>query len=303
MRFLFWDGRYIFPQCVVKLADFCPSACRALIDAKRRLFACLGGRPRPDDHGHDNYARAIDAATQLFAREAPNASGNGRRGAFVAVTAGVSYGTGQLRPGVMLNTKRNAAVCATMVAHWAIRRIAGFSTSVFQAHAPTLYQFYKHQMRLLFSAAPHITRLFPEAVSVFAACTFNFGPRTVTFPHVDAANLAWGWCCITALGQFDPDLGGHLILWDLNLVIRFPPGSTIMIPSALLCHSNVSIQQNETRYSFTQYTAGSLFRWVHNGNRSDADFFLAAGPAELAKRETERAQRWENGLKMFEVWP
>ncbi|KAJ7116137.1 hypothetical protein C8R43DRAFT_1138006 [Mycena crocata] len=41
-------------------------------------------------------------------------------------------------------------------------------------------------------------------------------------PHVDAANLAWGWCCITTRGNFNLDLGRHLILWDLNLVIRFP---------------------------------------------------------------------------------
>jgi hypothetical protein len=157
-------------------------------------------------------------------------------------------------------------------------------------------------MSLLYIAAPYLRRLFPEALSVFATCTFNFSPRTVTFPHVDAANLAWGWCCITSLGNFDPDLGGHLILWDLNLVIRFPPGSTIMIPSALLRHSNVSVQQGETRYSFTQYTAGSLFRWVHNGNRSDKGFFADANTEDLALREAQRAQRWENGLKMYKVW-
>ncbi|KAJ7620521.1 hypothetical protein DFH06DRAFT_1010638, partial [Mycena polygramma] len=45
---------------------------------------------------------------------------------------------------------------------------------------------------------------------------------------------------------FDPNLGGHLILWDLNLVIRFPPGSSIFIPSALLRHSNVSALHGAT---------------------------------------------------------
>ncbi|KAJ7883792.1 hypothetical protein B0H13DRAFT_2537891, partial [Mycena leptocephala] len=39
---------------------------------------------------------------------------------------------------------------------------------------------------------------------------------------------------ITALRRFNPDLSGHLILWDLKLVIRFPPGSTILIPSAII---------------------------------------------------------------------
>jgi hypothetical protein len=67
----------------------------------------------------------------------------------------------------------------------------------------------------------------------------------VTFPHLDFANLAWGWCAITALGDFDPDKGGHLILWDLKLIIRFPPGSTILIPSTLIHHSNTSIHPHE----------------------------------------------------------
>ncbi|KAJ7181654.1 hypothetical protein C8R43DRAFT_869946, partial [Mycena crocata] len=225
-----------------------------------------------------------------------------RRGDFVAVSAGVSYGGGQTRPGVLLNSKTNAAVCAVLVAHWSFQRIASFSNGIFRSFAPALHQFYMEQMSLLHAAAPYLRRLFPEVVSVFAACTFNFGPSTVTFPHVDTANLAWGWCCITALGDFNPDLGGHLILWDLNLVIRFPPGSTIMIPSALLRHSNIAIQQGEKRYSFTQFTAGGLFRWVNNGNRSDAAFFVSAKPADLEQRENKRAQRWENGLRMFKVW-
>ncbi|KAJ7170365.1 hypothetical protein C8R43DRAFT_944883 [Mycena crocata] len=82
---------------------------------------------------------------------------------------------------------------------------------------------------------------------------------TITAPHLDFANLAWGWCAITALGIFDPDLGGHLILWDLRLVIRFPPGSTVLLPSALIRPSNVAIRHHESRCSFTQYTAGGIF--------------------------------------------
>ncbi|KAF8139523.1 hypothetical protein K438DRAFT_1785611 [Mycena galopus ATCC 62051] len=92
---------------------------------------------------------------------------------------------------------------------------------------------------------------------------------TVTRCHVDGLNLAWGWCSITALGNFDADYGGHLVLWDLKLVIRFPAGSTILLPSATLRHSNVGIAEEETRYSFTQFSAAGLFRWVDNGFKSD----------------------------------
>jgi hypothetical protein len=108
--------------------------------------------------------------------------------------------------------------------------------------------------------------------SVWSAATINFGPRTECLPHLDWMNLACGWCAITALGNYDPDRGGHLILWDLGLVIRFPPGSTILIPSALLRHSNTAIQDGESRLSFTQYTAGGLFRWVDQGFQTQGHF-------------------------------
>ena len=98
----------------------------------------------------------------------------------------------------------------------------------------------------------------------WASTALNFGPQTVCCKHADYGNLAFGWCCITALGDYDYTQGGHLVLWDLKLVVEFPPGSTILIPSSAVHHSNTRIQPSERRYSFTQYTAGGLFRWRDN---------------------------------------
>jgi hypothetical protein len=105
-----------------------------------------------------------------------------------------------------------------------------------------MFAYYTTQMVLLALWKP-LRRNFPG--SIFAMCTFNFGPCAVCASHIDFVNLAWGWCVITVLGNFDPDQGSHLILWNLCLVIRFPLGSTILIPSALICHSNVPIQGHE----------------------------------------------------------
>ncbi|KAJ7120549.1 hypothetical protein C8R43DRAFT_900669 [Mycena crocata] len=282
-------------------ANFLPRACRPLIDSKRRLFALLAGRPAPHN-GTDTYQTAIDEVTRLFAEQGPLASGDGRRGAFTAISTGISFGGGQVRPGNLLNSRRNQTICNIMMASLALQRIIGFSNSIFRSYAPRLHAFYRQKMTLLQRFASYLRPLLPLIITVFAACTFNFGPNVVTLPHVDAANLAWGWCCITALGNFNPDLGGHLILWDLRLVIRFPPGSTIFIPSALLRHSNAAIVQGETRYSFTQFTAGGLFRWVYNGHCSDKTFYLKATAAQLGAWEVDRGQRWEDGLHMFQVW-
>jgi hypothetical protein len=58
----------------------------------------------------------------------------------------------------------------------------------------------------------------------------------------------------------------------MKLVIEFLLGSTILIPSVTLRHSNVRLQEGEARVSFTQNTPGGLFWWVENSFRTIADF-------------------------------
>lgn len=172
---------------------------------------------------------------------------------------------------------------------------------MFKSFAPLLFEHYRTNLELLRQWKPTLAPAFVQ--SVFAACTFNFGPQTVSILHRDKGNIVYGWCGITALGHFNPDYGGHLILWDVGLVIRFPPGSTILIPSAAITHSNVPICKGETRYSFIQYSAGGLFRWVYNGFMKDEDFEAQATKEEMVTREKDRRERWNKGLDMFMKLP
>lgn len=174
---------------------------------------------------------------------------------------------------------------------------------MFKSYAPDLHEYYRSTREQLHKWDSSLPWNFDELTSVFAAATMNFGPFTITLPHIDYANLAWGWCAITALGDFDPDKGGHLILWDLRLVIRFPPGSSILIPSAILRHSNVSIQQGEKRFSFTQFTAAGIFRFIYNGFKSEKVVNESNLPkAERVRRAQERADRWAEGMQMYKKW-
>jgi hypothetical protein len=134
-----------------------------------------------------------------------------------------------------------------------------------------------------------------------AAAAFNLGPATVCDPHRDGANLSFGICSITALGHFDSERGGHLVLEELDLVIEFPPGSTILIPSAILTHWNTKISEGEKRYSFTQYSAGALFSYVENGMMSNIKAMEDATWEELEvmKYVRENADAWQRGLALF----
>lgn len=127
--------------------------------------------------------------------------------------------------------------------------------------------------------------------------TFNLGPKTVILDHTDKGNTAYGLSAITALGQYDPKLGGHLILFNLNLVISFPPGSTILIPSGVFRHGNTPIEgQNACRMSLTRYCAGGLFRWVQYGFRAAKDLIKSQGPVSKARIDGYPSERAKEAL-------
>ena len=73
----------------------------------------------------------------------------------------------------------------------------------------------------------------------------------------------------------------------------------IMIPSAVIRHSNVPIQQGEECYSFTQYSAGGLFRWVDNGFQNEDEFWSKLQEHERAEEEVVMQNWWANGLSLF----
>jgi len=95
--------------------------------------------------------------------------------------------------------------------------------------------------------------------------TFTFGPNAHTVSHKDFKNLRFAWTSITSLGEFDATRGGHLVLWDLGVAIEFPPHSTIFIPSAILEHSIMAIQEGERQMTFTQYNPAGIFEWIAYG--------------------------------------
>ena len=108
-------------------------------------------------------------------------------------------------------------------------------------------------------------------------------------------NKAVGWCDITTMGSYDHKKGGHLVLFDINKVIEFPPGSHILIPSAVMPHANTAIQPYEKCMGFTQYAAGGLFRWVDNGFCKSKE----ARPEVRARMAAEAPTRFENLLNLY----
>ncbi|KAJ3841379.1 hypothetical protein F5878DRAFT_531830 [Lentinula raphanica] len=278
-----------------KLPDFCSipvsynELCLSrktvpIVDSEGRIFSLV---VYPSDPG---VKKAAEDAAQLLNQSRKSCSFSakqkaGRRGVFPALNAGFSHGNGRLHPQNFHHNKKNKKILRKLTSSLPFQRLSGFATGVFKTWAPRLYTYCKNYFEKLLESDHKLRQ--PFSNSILPAAAFNFGPRTVCFPHVDFSNLPFNWCWIWALGWYDWSLGGHIVLWDLKTVVEFPPGSLIAIPSGVCCHSNTSIQKGESRFSFTQYAPGANFRWVDNGFAVQK----TAGRPQKA--------RWNMGLSLF----
>lgn len=161
---------------------------------------------------------------------------------------------------------------------------------------PKLHAQYETLIDKLECWKPGLRRNF--AKSVFCALTFNFGPQAICRGHRDFLNWAPGGCIITAGGHYDYTKGGHLVIVELKLIFEFPPGCSIIIPSACLTHGNLPIASHEHRVAITQYTAGGLFRWVDYGCRTAKDF-AKADPHGKEDIDSKQQERWMEAVNLY----
>lgn len=112
------------------------------------------------------------------------------------------------------------------------------------------------------------------------------------------ANKANGICPIISAGDFNPKTGGHISLPQLKLLIEFPPGTFILIPSATLIHGNVPVAEGEHRDSITMFTAGGLYRWFEYGGRTEKTM-RAEDPKAWREELRRRKTRWQELIGRF----
>ncbi|KAF7362837.1 hypothetical protein MVEN_00633500 [Mycena venus] len=270
--------------------DPCP-----LVDSKGRVFTVLAGQPDTP-----SYKASVAAAFQEIMNEGnaakfPADMRKHRRSLFAAINVGLTYGKGQTVPTWLL-CGNYAAMTEQLLANEHIDRMATFASSAFAMWAPRLHQYYRTQDAKLRKHFPQLPRIFPR--SVFSCAAFNFGPNVWTFQHCDVWNVPFGLCAVQAAGDFDLTKGGHLVLWELKLVIEFPSGALILLPSATISHSNIPVQKGDTHVSFTQFTAGGLMPYVDNGCRT-LEELRVQDPQEFERLEAERDSRWEMGLGLL----
>ncbi|KAF6763616.1 hypothetical protein DFP72DRAFT_1059685 [Ephemerocybe angulata] len=276
-----WDG--IKPQVVVNRAN-------------GQILTILGGRA-----ADPSFMKSADRATEAILKAAEGAEfteeerEHKRASDSAALNTGIYYGGGATKPGNMANG-RHAEMLEVLVSDPDISRIAGFADSLFKFWMPRVYTDVEEKLNQLYERDPTLKKNW--AGSVYPCAAFNFGPRVACKIHKDSGNAPHTFCAITALGNYNPKLGGHLYLKELGIFIQFPPGSTILIPSALLSHANTPVAPHEIRVSFTQFVPGGLIRFVDNG------FMTENGLRKKSKKlwrekMAEKEKRWERSRELI----
>ncbi|KAF8068575.1 hypothetical protein FPV67DRAFT_1668653 [Lyophyllum atratum] len=275
---------------------------KVIYDSQRRGIVTLAGRPEDPkwDTVIQNAVTAMEAARDeglkdehIDAKDVKH-----RRGEFVALATGTSIGGGQKEPQNLHHKPARGRLIRRLLQNKNIRRIAGFQSSAYAAFYPKLYQYYATELDELYRHHPNLEHNFHN--SIMPACTFNCGPNTCTVRHTDFGNFACGGCLITAMGPYDPKTGGHIVLYSLKLIIEFPPGSMVIIPSGAVEHGNIPVGPGERRLSFTQYAAGGLFRWVaYNFRTAKSILSEKGGKEERAGIDGGVDERWTAGINLF----
>ncbi|KAF7969169.1 hypothetical protein HWV62_28176 [Athelia sp. TMB] len=292
----------------------------AILDHARRIVAVLAGRPPRAAPGEkDQWDTAVAEVAAAIEKARDNFSFADadllhRRGDFPARLFGVSHGGGQtvrplcnvlattLTPGsqhpsiAKQSSSENEAVLEELRLLPALIRIAGFGSSAMAFFAPKLWKHYADTLGKLYTQDSTLRWNFNS--SIFPCATINFGPQTVCYDHIDNGNAAAGWCDIFSMGDYNPQTGGHLVLFDIKKIVVFPPGSHILLPSSIMRHGNTPIGVGETRLGFTQYAAGGLFRWVENDFQTVEDCHKN-NPKLRAKLDADAPVRFATLLGLY----
>ncbi|KAE9390550.1 hypothetical protein BT96DRAFT_833308 [Gymnopus androsaceus JB14] len=201
------------------------------------------------------------------------------RGSYVSLPAGYGFGGGRHMPGSYTNTPHNAQVIQQVLNNPDIWSIARMVNRGLLAYFPKLHALavnLDHQIVNVDNS--QIERTFHGCC--YPALHFNLH-NAWTLIHEDFWNLVFFMCAVASFGPFDHTCGGHIIAWSLGLVLEFPSGMAMYLPSACMPHSNTPVASHKWRLSMAFFVPAGLVRWFHNRFCLDKDFKDHASAQQL----------------------
>ncbi|KAF9039643.1 hypothetical protein BDZ89DRAFT_945157 [Hymenopellis radicata] len=259
-----------------KLIRVCRDDHRSILDIHGHRASILVGSP-PVQNWSDLATQACRDMTEIQEKLTKHRETSiSRRGEYYSCGVGITANTRSSKPHNFANSAIETALLRDLLDRKAFEIMGEYSSDTLRDFYPDTWLEYDDCLASVISEDPTLMRLYERCC--FAACHINFPPDAWTRFHLDTMNLRRGMCAVWALGNYDSTRGGHLILWDLGVIVEFPPGNMILLPSALVVHGNFAIiQDGVIRGAFVLYSAGCLFKYVYNrrGQDLDASFGIA----------------------------
>ncbi|KAJ7257697.1 hypothetical protein C8J57DRAFT_1074184 [Mycena rebaudengoi] len=274
-----------------------------IVDADGYIVGILLGRPEDEDWDDviaevtalmesvrdDGIKWGVFKESDFYQRR-----GNGS----LSLNFGTSLGSGQQKPGMLAHSPPARRLIRRIRRNKSAQRVFGFQSKGLATFAPKVFRYLVETLGPLYERDPTLEKKFRN--SVFPAATVNCGPRTATFNHRDFLNLVNSFCGVTCGGDFDATKGAHFYMKQFQLVVEFPSGSSLLIPSAPIDHGNTPLQPGEKRYSMTQYAAAALFRWAAYGYQSAKSLLSRPGGDKLRDAyDGVPGARWEWALSLY----
>ncbi|KAJ7689749.1 hypothetical protein B0H16DRAFT_1752807 [Mycena metata] len=273
-----------FKLCLVTLFGGAP---RPVIAADKSLVALLGGYPARPSWRTDVVDPVTNACASVIPRVVRSTEEVGLNlppTLHGGVGARFNEPDTEKSPGIVLN----ALLFFDLMSTLAMKRLLGYGNRLLQAFCPTAFDELADEKETFLKKIPDA--VYPTDSSVYSAITFELGGchRRTLAVGVPYRFLPGAWSILQSLGNYNGRHGGHVILWELGYVVRFPPGSTILIPTGVIHYSFVRVRENETRYSVLQYAGSGIPRWFRNGQNTDEAFAIKADEEKHAAREERR---------------
>ncbi|KAJ7791303.1 hypothetical protein B0H14DRAFT_2395735, partial [Mycena olivaceomarginata] len=233
-----------------------------ILDRKGRIIGVLIAPPLPGEDW-DPVLKAATAAMReardkmafpagAYHHRQAYAEGEG----FPTCTRGCAFGGGRERVGnIKASSAKNTTAMEELLDNLSVIRMATYPIPHFQTLCYPIFADYHATKQTVLQKTCPCTAPSPAAPSPTSLPTSAPSPSPRPTPTLVTKPTG---CALSApLGDFNADQGGHLVCWDYDLIVRFPPGCSILIPSAVVTHSNTPIQDGEERFSLIQYSAGS----------------------------------------------
>ncbi|KAJ7701958.1 hypothetical protein B0H17DRAFT_1128161 [Mycena rosella] len=216
---------------------------------------------------------------------------------------GITYDpNGLQRPENIPNTEDNIINLAVLRLSEAIQEITSFQNAMLKHVAPRLWASANETIEALIEhdCRLHMPLWIPSRhkhqPTAFAEVAYQFSVPNSKPWHTPRGRVS-GWDAITALGHYD-DTKGEIIVWDDKTMVRFPPGSTFLIPSGILGYSFAGIADFfSKRMLISQFLNGDIYNYMENG--------FHARPlnkrrfATMEAREQARRARAEELIAMY----